>query len=218
MRHAETGHGRRSESAAIVVLMLLMAMTPIAAQQIRTGEEYALQLQRTLQHNGYDVEVRFYKDENTLTLKSDEFRDAGTREDLVRELTRDTKTMCGLGIWYVKVGYSKGFLSRDVMRSASVGCPAAKAARIAETAAAREEIASAVNDPDGTGHIHAHVEGTTLVIVSEHYFDDPQRRAMWIQSISEVLSRQQQKLCDAQFARVQFKGKNPVKTVPVHCK
>jgi|SRR5271157_2396351 len=199
-------------------LIVLGLMIPAAAQQIKTGEDYALQLQRTYQHNGYDVEVAFYHSENTLAVRSDEFKDSGTREAIVRELTRDTKTMCGLGIWYVRVGYSKGFFSGDVMKTASVGCPAAKAAHITETAGAREEIANALNDPDGTGHIHARVDGVTLVLISEYYFDSPQRRSMGIQAISDVLSKQHQKLCDADFANIQFKGKNPVKIVPVRCK
>ena len=96
--------------------------------------------------------------------------------------------------------------------------PGQPAARIAQTTGARAEIADALNDPDGTGHIHARADGTTLVLTSEYYFDSPQRRTMGIQAISDVLSKYHQKLCDADFANIQFKGKNPVKTVPVRCK
>ncbi len=97
MRHCANSdcRDRRSESAAIVVLMLFMVVISAAAQQIKTGEEYALQLQRMYQRNGYDVAVTFHKEENTLALRADEFRDSGTREAVVRELTRDAKTMCG---------------------------------------------------------------------------------------------------------------------------
>jgi len=140
------------------------------------------------------------------------------REATVRELTRDAKTMCGLGIWYVKVGYSKGFLSSDVVKSASVGCSDAKAALIADTAGARQEIAEAVNDPDGSGFLHARVDGTTLVVTSEHFFDNPQTRSYALPGLAQSLLKDQQKLCKAQFTRIQFRDTQFVKNVPLQCR
>src|ERR1022692_2333744 len=79
-----------------IVLVLVVLSHFGASQQITTGEDYALQLQRMYSQNGYDISVRYVSDEKTLVLKSDEFRDPELREAIVRELRRDTKTICGL--------------------------------------------------------------------------------------------------------------------------
>jgi len=190
-------------------------INPARAQQVK-AEDFALQLQRIYQRNGYDITVTFRQEENALVLRSDEFRDAETREATAREVGKNAKTMCPLGIWYLKVGYHKGFLD-DITKTVSLGCPAAKSARIAETAAAREEFSKICDDPDGSGSVHCHVEGTILVIVSERFFDNPQLRAYTIHSMSQTIRREPQKLCDAQFTKLQFKGKNLIKTETIAC-
>ena len=77
MRRAQV-RKRRLETAS-TALAILVLVASAAAQQIRTGEEYALHLQRTFTQNGYDIEVNFYKNEHTLSLISDEFRNSETR-------------------------------------------------------------------------------------------------------------------------------------------
>ena len=71
-------------------------------------------------------------------------------------------------------------LSSDVMKTLSLGCPAAKAARMDETNSPLAQVASAANDPDGSGRVHAHAEGTTLVVESGYFFDDPKNGLFWL--------------------------------------
>jgi hypothetical protein len=188
------------------------------AQQIKTADEFALKLQRNFEQNGYDVSVQTNQ-QHELILTSDSFQNASTREAAVSGLTKDTKTLCNLGIWYIKVGYSKGMLSSDVMKTASVGCPAAKAARIDETKSLREEIAKAANDPAGSGRIHVHVDGTTLVVESPYFFDDPKNGATFAKAMAQKLIENTEKLCAAAISQLRMKGsKRVVRVVPVVCR
>jgi len=179
--------------------------------------KFALNLQRNFEQNGYDVSVRAnYQHE--LILTSDSFQDPSSRYSATAALTKDPKTLCDLGIWYIKVGYSKGMLSSDIMKTVSLECPAAKAARLEETKSLREEIARSIDDPDVSGHLHVHAEGTTLVVESAYFFDDPQNGAAFADAQAQTLLRNSEKLCAAAINRLQIKGsKRVIKTVPVRC-
>lgn len=199
-----------NRTVTILFLILLSVLTAVG-QQLSPADKFALNLQRNYQQNGYDIDVTYYKSENELRLKSDMFQDAGVRESLVGALYKDRQTLCGLGIWYLKVGYGKGLFSSDVMKSASLGCPAAKAARIEETKTAREELATGLNSPDLGVRVRA--DGTTLVCESA-FFDDPSNRSKF----AGMLLSDKQKLCDREFAQIQLKGNKQTRTVPISCK
>ena len=110
-------------------------------------------------------------------------------------------------------------LSSDVMKTVSLGCSAAKAARIEETKSLREEIASAANDPDGSGRVHAHAVGTTLVVESPYFFDDPTNGAAFAKAMAQKLMEDSQKLCSAAISQLQTKGsKRVIRTTPVICR
>lgn len=178
---------------------------------------YAQALQKQLNSTGIDITVWVSDQQpDELVMDSDLFKDTDNRVYFVQNtLPKSRRNLCALGVRQVRLIRGGVFSLGDAY---SVGCPEAKAERVEQKAGAREEIAQAINDPDGTGHVHARVDGTTLVVISEYYFDDPQRRNIWIQGIWEPLWKEQQKLCDAEFTRVQFRGTNPVKTVPIHCR
>lgn len=202
---------------AVVVAWAILGCA-VAAQQIKTADELALNLQRNFGQNGYDVSVRA-NHQHELILTSDSFQDAETREAAVTGLIKDPKTLCNLGIWYVKVGYSKGMLSSNVMKTVSLGCPAAKSAHIEEGRSLREEIAKATDDPDGSGLVHAHAVGTILVIESPHFFDDPTNGPAFAKAMGQKLMENSQKLCAAAFSQLQMKGsKRVVRTTSVVCR
>ena len=200
----------------VVALSLLPSIA--SSQQIKTADDFALILQHNFQQNGYDVNVRA-NHQHELILLSDSFQDAATRDAATRTLAKDPATLCSLGIWYIKAGYSKGMVSSDVMKTASLQCPAAKAAHIDETKPLRDEIASAANDPDGSGRLHVHAQGTTLVIESAYFFDDPESGASYAKAMAKSLLASSDKLCAAAITRLQMRGSSRViKTVPVVCK
>lgn len=196
---------------AVFLVTALIGVQIAFAQQMSPAEKFALNLQRNYKQNGYDIDVTYYKSGNELRLKSDLLQNAELRESLVSTLYKDRQTLCGLSIWYLKVGYSKGWFSSDVMKHASLGCPAAKAARIEQTKAAREELARGLNSPD-VG-VRVRVDGTTLVCESD-FFDDPVNRSKFTQ----MLLADRQKLCDREFAQIQLKGKKQARTVPIACR
>jgi len=196
----------------------LLVCSAVLAQQIKTAEEFALNLQRNFEENGYDVTARA-NHQHELILTSDSFQDASTRDSTAGALMKDPKTLCNLGIWYIRVGYSKGLLSTDVMKTVSLGCPAARTARIEETKPLRQEIARAADDPDGSGRVHAHSEGTTLVIESPYFFDDPQNGVTFAKAMAQKLLEDPEKLCNAAITQLRMKGRTrTVKTVTVSCK
>jgi hypothetical protein len=167
-------------------------------------------LERKYQQNGYDIDVSVV--EHELRLKSDLLQDAAVRESLVSALRKDSHTLCGLEIWYLKVGYSKGWFSSDVMKSASLGCPAAKAARIQETKVSRDELAAQLNSPEEGMKIRA--DGTILVCESE-FFGESENRTRFVQ----MILGNRQKLCDREFSAIQLvKGGKVIRTVPVQCR
>jgi hypothetical protein len=202
----------------IVLPAWLLICCAAPAQQIKSADEFALNLQRTFEQDGYDVTVRA-NHQHELILTSDSFQDPSARNSATGALTKDPKTLCNLGIWYIKVGYSKGMLSSDVMKTVSLGCSAAKAERIEGTRSLREEIAAAANDPDGTGRVHVHADGTTLVVYSPYFFDDPQSGATFAKAMAQKLLENSRNLCAAAITQLRMKGgKRVIRTVPVSCK
>jgi hypothetical protein len=192
-------------------------LDPAVQRTQQNADEFALNLQRKFERNGYDVAVRA-NHQHELILAGDPFQDPMTRDSAAGELAKDPKTLCNLGIWYIKVGYSKSMLSGDVMKSVSIGCSAAKAEELTETEPLREEITRAANDPDGSGRIHVHAHGTTLVVESAYFFDDPQNGVTYATAFAQNLLANSQKLCAAAISQLQMKGsKKVIKTVPVAC-
>src|SRR5437867_6349874 len=112
--------------------------------QLSPADRFALNLERKFKENGYDIDASVGIDKS-LVLTSDIFKDASARETEASELWKDRNTLCGLDIWYVKVGYSKGIFSSDVMKTLSLGCPAEKAARPQEMSAEREKAATTLS-------------------------------------------------------------------------
>jgi hypothetical protein len=115
------------------------------------------------------------------------------------------------------VGSNPGMLSGDVAKSISLGCSAAKAGCLEHTNPLRQEIARAANDPDGSGLVHAHTDGTTLVVESAYFFDDPQSGVTFARAMAQTLLEDSQKLCAAAISQLQMRGSKRV-TVPVVCK
>lgn len=191
----------------------LMCPTAVAQQQMSPAEKFAWNLQHTFKSQGYDIDVVALKGDRILRLTSDLFKDAATREDQAWDLWKSRKALCGFDIWYVEVGYSKGMFSSDVTKRMSLGCPAAKAARIQETKAEREKYARSLD----TAEIHSSVSGTTLVFESGA-FADPKNRSAFVQMMlgdPAVV----QNLCQREFSRLQLNNKKQiVKTAPVVCK
>jgi hypothetical protein len=184
---------------------------------VSSRKAYAQALQRELSGSGIDITIWVSDSQpDELVMNSDLFKDTDNRVYFIQHtLPASRHNLCALGINQVRLIRGGIFSLGD---SYSIGCPKARVERVAATAGARQEIADAVNDPDGSGTIHAQVDGTTLVVVSEYYFDDQRRRSYSIQGILDTLTKQQQKLCDAEFSRIQFRGKNLVNTVPVRCR
>jgi hypothetical protein len=181
-----------------------------AVPRMTPAEKFAIDLERRYQQSGYDIDVSIVDHE--LRLKSDLLQDAALRESLVSALAKDSQTLCGLEIWYLKVGYSKGWFSSDVMKSASLGCPAAKAARLKEMKASRDELAAQLNSPEEGIKIHA--EGTILVCES-NFFGEAENRTNFVQ----MMLGNHQKLCDIEFSAIQLiKGGKVVKTAPIQCR
>jgi hypothetical protein len=179
--------------------------------QLTPADKFALNLQRKFDANGYDISV--YVVDKTLTLKSELFKDGAARESEVNELLQDPKTLCGLKIWYVKVGYSKGVLSSDVMKSVSLGCPEEKIEHTQEMASERQKIAADLN---GEG-MQVSVNDTTLVVDSD-FFSDRKLRSRFIQRIVSP-DEEMRKFCWLAFTKIELRYRNlAVQTVPVVCK
>jgi hypothetical protein len=104
------------------------------------------------------------------------------------------------------LGSNTGMLSGDAPKSISPGCSAAKAGCLEETNPLRQEIARAANDPDGSGLVHAHTDGSTLVVESAYFFDDPQSGVTFATAIAQTLLEDSQKLCAAAFSQLQMRG------------
>ncbi len=181
-----------------------------ARERERNLEMYAVKLETMLKQDGYDVEVLASYHLHLLTLKSDSFQDAAMRDGVAQQVYGLRKTLCDMGVWTAEVGYSKGMLSSDVMKTFSLGCPEAKAARTKATKADRQELANALNFDS---RVKTHVSGTTLVCESSEFLDNAQLRAQFLQFIRS----EKDKLCDREVNRVQLKGKNYSKTFPVGC-
>lgn len=174
---------------------------PAAAEEFSAGEKFAMNLERKYQQHGLDIGVRYSNPTHELRLSSDEFRDVEARSAVVGALQKDRKTLCNLGIWYIKVGYSKGWLSSDVASSTSLGCPAA----VAQSQALRNEFAAKM----GGGQVGSmSAEGTTLIWVTE-FADDPAAR----QQMTDMMNRDQ--FCSRGFTRIVFRWKTHSHAVAV---
>jgi hypothetical protein len=176
------------------------------------AKDFAFNMTRTFQQDGLDIEVRAEID-NSLVLTSDLFEDEGVREEYVDALWKGRKKLCGMKIWYVKVGYSKGMFSSDVMKELSLGCPAEKAAHIQEMAPEREKAAATLS---GDG-LQVSVKGTTLLMDSDLFYR-PSNCEQFVQKVANG-ALEKKKMCYLAVDRVQltYHGK-VVKTVPVICK
>jgi hypothetical protein len=192
----------------MIVLILIHGVA--ASQQLSPAEQTALLFQRNFQSNGLDIDVTINQ-QHTLKFTSDMFKDTEAREFEVNELKKSRPEFCRVGIWYVAVGYSKGLLSSDIMKTVSLGCAAEKEARINETQAARDQLAAQLND-DRDG-LHVHADRTLLVCESES-FDASASRSRF----QQMILRYQHDLCESGFRQIQLKGKKQSRTVPLVCK
>ena len=181
------------------------------AFELTPADKFALQLQHTFEANGYDITI--FVIDRALTAKSDLFKNAYSRESEANELAHDPKALCDLDIWYVKVGYSKGMFSGDIMKTINVGCPAEKIARIQEMAPEREKAASDLS----VEGMHATTMNTTLIFESD-FFSDPALRSKFIRSVVKN-GDHMRRLCNLEFTKVElrFQGRT-VQTVSLSCK
>lgn len=79
----------------LILVASLATGNMVVAQQIKSADEFARNLQRNFEKNGYDVSVRA-NHWHELILTSDSFEDAATREAAASGLTKDPKTLCNL--------------------------------------------------------------------------------------------------------------------------
>ena len=89
-------------------------------RQLSAADKSALNLERTFKNNGYDIDARVDIDKS-LVFTSTFSKKPPLRETEASELWKERSTLCGLDIWYVKVGYSKGMFSSDVTKTLSIG-------------------------------------------------------------------------------------------------
>jgi hypothetical protein len=183
-------------------------------QQARAAAEFASNLQRKFSRGGYDIEVTTDRS-HSLTLTSDEFKESDLRSSISAELVRDKKTICGMGIWYVYVGYNKGLVSGDVMKGTSVGCRAAKAAEAEATKIRQSVFVDEINAK--LSGIKFNFVGDTFVCESE-YFDDHQRGYQYARNIVLQMVGLSDKLCGLGAKKIMIKGKI-IKTeqISLHC-
>jgi zinc-ribbon domain len=184
---------------------------PEVESGLSPADKFALNLENTFKNSGYDIDARVDIDK-ALVLTSDIFKDASARETEAAELWKERSTLCGLNIWYVKVGYAKGMFSSDVVKTLSLGCLAEKAARAQEMASEREKTAASLNSEG----IRASVKGTTMVFESD-FFSEPTFRSQFVDRLvhsPDVM----QKWCYLSVSQVQltYKGK-VVRTAPIAC-
>lgn len=184
---------------------------PDFESELSPADKFALNLESTFRNNGYDIDVSVDIDKS-LVLISDIFKDAPARENEASELWNERSTLCGLDIWYVKVGYSKGMFSSDVAKTLSLGCPAEKVARVQEMAPEREKAAASLSE-DG---VRATAKGTTMIFDSD-FFSQHAFRSQFVDKMvtpPDVMQR----WCYLAVSEVQltYKGK-VVRTVPVEC-
>ena len=154
-------------------------------QQRNAARALALQLQQMYRQEGLDVDVTYYG--NTLELTSDEFRDVGARDTAIGNIPQSTKhKFCDFGIWYLKVGYSKGTFSSNVARTVNLGCSQERLARIHETEGARKQWASTLSVSEGAQSIRASADGTTLLFESDSFKDPANTRMLQTTSVLQV--------------------------------
>jgi hypothetical protein len=187
----------------------------LTEEQIAAGEQFATNLRSQYRRNGFDIEVRV-DHFHSLTLTSDLFKDYASREKISGELIKNSGTLCRLGIWYVFVGYSKGAFSSDVLKKASVDCPAARAEAEAAMKPQREEFLKAVNAAGG-GQVRAYFVDRTLVYESEFFFDDKQGGRAYMNAQAQQALQSYDKLCALGADRVLITGKIQKKSVPLNC-
>ena len=179
--------------------------------ELSAADQFALNLERRFKENGYDIDARVGIDKS-LVVTSDIFKDASAREMEASELWKERDTLCGLEIWYIKVGYSKGIFSSDVTKNLSLGCPAGKAARAQEMASEREKTAESLN---GDG-IRAGVNGTAMTFDSD-FFSEATFRSQFVDRMVHS-PEMMQKWCYLAVDKIQltYSGK-VVRTVPIKC-
>jgi len=178
--------------------------------KLTPADKFALNLRHTFDDNGYDIDV--FVIDRALTLKSELFKNASSRESLINQLLRDRKALCDLDIWFVKVGYSKGVLSSDVMKTVSLGCPEEKVARVQEMASERQKVAAELSRQG----LQVTAADTTLIFESE-FFSDPALRSKFVQQIVNT-DDHMRKFCWLEFTKVELKYQNKVvRTIPVVC-
>jgi len=173
-------------------------------------------MQQGFQQQGFDVEVLPLGDEHTLMLRSDEFKDAAAREGVTEKLSEQRKALCAMGVWFLQVGYSKGTLSGDVMKTQSLACPAEKVARLQAHKQDRENFAASVQQGLG-GKYQVTAEGTTLVMKSDGDFGTAANRSQFIRmfmSDAETL----RKLCGINFTHLKVEGLGHSQTAALTCR
>jgi len=186
-------------------------------QQRNAARALALQLQQMYHEEGLDVDVSYYG--NTLELTSDEFRDVGARDTAIGNIPQSTRhKFCDFGLWYLKVGYSKGTFSSNVARTVNLGCSQERIARIRETEDARKQWASTLSVSEGSQSIRASADGTTLVFESDS-FKDPANMRMFADSFGLAGSGERENLCRLNFTQVRLKtAAKVVRVIPIHCR
>lgn len=87
-------------ASSVFVTGLLSCYGALAQQPMSAADKFAQNLQRSFKDQGYDIDVIAFKDDKTLRLTSDLFKDAETREDQARDLWKNRKALCAMDIWF----------------------------------------------------------------------------------------------------------------------
>jgi len=191
----------------------LLGAQALLAVQMSPADKYAMNLEQTFKSRGYDVDAVVL--DKALTLTSDMFRNAVVRESEARELYNERKALCALDIWYVRVGYSKGILSGDVMKSMSLGCPAEKASRVQQMKGEREAFAESL-DKDTRPKIRVRAVGTTLVFEGLA-FGIPAYRSFFYRNVLSAPGSHEN-YCRLGIDSLQLKSKSVTKSYRVVCR
>jgi hypothetical protein len=207
------------------------SVTPKAADGVNGTEDmltaankFALNLENNYKSNGLDVKVRAGIDNSFvltpyLALTSYLFEDAEVREAYAAALLKERKNLCGVGIWYVRVGYSNAMSPSGVTKDFSLGCPAEGVAYIQKMAPEREKAALELS----TDGVQGSVKDRTLLFES-NFFSKPMYCEPFVRGIVSAYgygnsALGKKKLCYIAVDRVQltYHGK-VMKTVPIVCK
>jgi hypothetical protein len=179
--------------------------------QITPAETFALALRETLQPRYRDIDVGVIN--HVLSLISDSFRDRTARDSQAKDLLKNRASLCGIEIWTLAIGYSRGAFSKDAMEVVPLGCVGERTAHEQALTPRREKFAAELSD----ANLHVSTNGGTLIFDSE-LFSDFDARAAFLQQMRD--NPYYNKLyCELEFAQMELRYRTKtMRRVPIVCK